>query len=172
MATLTAIGLVGPLIFLPKVLPLGNACDPEIFHGFLVLVGIALLLLACVAGLGLWMFWVRSRWGAVVLVICNLLMIGFYGLAVPINSGELLWAAAVLVISAAPAIAVALALWALLTRRRLWVKAVEAVIIAAVALPLVWLYLFGMTNDVQTALTPPPPAYPVAVPQGPIGGCE
>lgn len=171
VAILTAIGLIGPLIFLPKVLPLGNSCSPEVFHAFLALIGVALVVLAGVAGLGLLMFWLRSRWGALVLVLCNLLMMCFYGLAGPIYPGELVWAAVLVVIGAAPAIAAALALWALLTRGRLWVRAVEAVVIAVIALPPVWLYGFGMTNDVQTALTPPPPVHALPVSQGPIGGC-
>jgi hypothetical protein len=171
VATLTAIGLVGPVIFLPKVIPLANYCDPYVFYDFLVLIGVALVVLAGVAGLGLLMFWLRSRWGALVLVFCNLLMMGFYGLAGPIYPGELVWAAVLLVIGAAPVIAAALALWALLTRGRLWVRAVEAVIIAVIALPPVWLYGFGMTNDIRTALTPPPPVHALPVSQGQVGGC-
>lgn len=171
VAILTAVGLVGPVIFLPKVLPLANNCSPQFFYDFLALIGVALVVLAGVAGLGLLMFWLRSRWGALVLVLCNLLMMGFYGLAGPIYPGELVWAAVLVVIGAAPAIAAALALWALLTRGRPWVRAVEAVIIAVIALPPVWLYGFGMTNDVETAFTPPPPVHALPVSQGPTGGC-
>jgi hypothetical protein len=84
-------------------------------------------------------------------------MMGLYGWAPVISPGQLLFAVVVLLFAAAPAIAGALVLWPLLTRGRLWVRAIEIVIIAAIALPLVRLYIAGVTSDIQTALMAPPP---------------
>ena len=176
VATLTTIGLVGPvIIFLAASAlspPQAQSCgNPGVGCYFMTVIGIAFFVLAAVAALGLWIFWYRSLWGPLILVVCNLSMMGFYGLVAPlIYPGDLGWAAAVVVISAAPTIASALAFWAVLTRGRLWVRAVEFVIITLIALPLLWLYGSGLTNDVRTALTPPP-AYSSAVSQGPPQRC-
>jgi hypothetical protein len=163
VATLTAIGLVGPVI----VFLVGTAIiSPSQAHTcgsaggavfILSLIGFALYVLAAVAALGLWIFWYRSLWGPPILVACNLLMMGLYGWAPVISPGQLLFAVVVLLFAAAPAIAGALVLWPLLTRGRLWVRAIEIVIIAAIALPLVRLYIAGVTSDIQTALMAPPP---------------
>jgi hypothetical protein len=181
VAILTATGLVGPVvIFLLKVLPnIQNypaaACSLDIVISFFALFGVALLLLAGLAGLGLLMFRLQSPWGPLVLILCNLLMMGFYGVDNPVDPGEYVWAGVVVVIAAAAAIAGALALWPLLTRWRLWVRAVEFVIITLIALPVLWLYGSGVTNDIRTAITPPPPpsasAYLSAAPQRPPAGC-
>jgi len=169
VAILTAIGLVGPVvIFLLKVLPTiqnGPAglircdlmCSLDLRISFFVTFGIALVLLAGLAGLGLLMFRLQSPWGPLVLILCNLLMMAFYGLDNPVDPGEVVWAGVIVVIAAAPAVAAALALWPLLTRWRLWIRAVEFVIITLVGLPVLWLYGSGVTNDIRTALTPPPP---------------
>jgi hypothetical protein len=179
VATLTAIGLVGPVI----VFLVGTAIiSPSQAHTcgsagaavfILSLIGIALFVLAAVAALGLWIFWYRSLWGPLILVICNLLMMGLYGWAPVISPGQLLFAVVVLLFAAAPAIAGALVLWPLLTRGRLWVRAIEIVIVAAIALPVLWLYGSGVANDVRTAVTPPPPtpAYLSTTPQRPTPGC-
>jgi hypothetical protein len=163
VATLTAIGLVGPVI----VFLVGTAIiSPSQAHTcgsagaavfILSLIGIALFVLAAVAALGLWIFWYRSLWGPLILVICNLLMMGLYGWAPVISPGQLLFAVLVLLFAAAPAIAGTLVLWPLLTRGAFWVRAIEIVVIAAIALPLVPLYVAGVTNDIQTALMAPPP---------------
>jgi hypothetical protein len=176
VATLTVIGLVGPVV----IFLVGTAITPSQAHTcgnagaavyILSLIGIALFVLAAVAALGLWIFWYRSLWGPLILVVCNLLMMGLYGWAPVISPGQLLFAVVVLLFGATPAIAGALVVWPLLTRGRLWVRAIEIVIVAAIALPLVRLYVAGVTSDIQTALTPPPPVYTLAVPQGPTPGC-
>jgi hypothetical protein len=162
VATLTVIGLVGPVILFlvgtainpPQAQTCGN---PGAAVYVLFLIGVALFVLAGVAALGLWIFWYRSLWGPLILVACNLLMMGLYGWAPVISRGQLLFAVVVLLFAAAPAIAGALVLWPLLTRGRLWVRAIEIVIIAAIALPLVRLYVAGVTSDIQTALMAPPP---------------
>jgi hypothetical protein len=176
VATLTTIGLVGPAI----LFFVGTAVSPPDPHAcrgnagvvvyFLTLIGLALFVLAAVAALGLWIFWYRSLWGPLLLVVCNLLMMGFYGWATVVSPGQLLFGVLVVAIAAAPAIAAALVLWALLTRGRLWVRAAEFVIIAAIGLPLVWLYASGISSDIRTALTPPVQAQSTA-PPGPPQGC-
>jgi hypothetical protein len=113
-------------------------------YGFIEFFLVWLVVLAFFAGLGLLMFWLRSPAGPLVLVVD---------------------------IAATPAIAVALVLWPLLTRWALWVRVVEFVIITLIALPVLWLYGSGVGNDIHTALTTPPRAYPLVLPQGPIPGC-
>jgi hypothetical protein len=177
VATLTVIGLVGPVILLvvgtainsPGAQTCGN---PGAAVYLLFLIGVALFVLAAVAALGLWIFWYRSLWGPLILVVCNLLMMGLYGWAPIVSPGQLLWTVLVVVIAAAPAIAGALVLWPLVTRGRLWVRAIEILIIAAIALPLVRLYVAGVTNDIQTALMAPPPTQVyLSVPPIPPQGC-
>jgi hypothetical protein len=106
-----------------------------------------------------------------VLVFCNLVLMAFYGFARPVGYGEIVWGLVVVDIAATPAIAAVLVLWPLLTRWAFWVRVVEFVIVTLIALPVLWLYGSGVGNDIQTALTTPPPVYPFAVPQGPIPGC-
>lgn len=178
VAILTAIGLMGPVIILLKWLPALQAeadthCgNSDLVYGLIEFFGAWLVVLAGLAGLGLLMFWLRSPAGPLVLIFCNLLMMAFYGFAHPVDHGDIVWALVVVEIAAAPAIAVALVLWPLLTRWPLWVRVVEFVIIAAIALPVAWLFGFGVSNDIRTALTtpPPPPAY-LSAPQAPAQGC-
>lgn len=174
VATLTAIGLVvGPVI----LFLVGTAINPPNpcgNHGaaiyFVFLLGVAFFVLAAVAALGLWIFWYRSLWGPLILVVCNLLTMGLYGWAPLVSPGQLLWTVLVVVVAAAPAIAGMLVLWPLVTRGRLWVRAIEIVIIAAMALPLVWLYGSGLSNDIRTPLTPPVQVQ-LSAPPGPTQGC-
>jgi hypothetical protein len=176
VATLTMIGLVGPVI----LFLVGTALSPPqpqtcqgnngVAYYFLTLIGVALFVLAAVAALGLWIFWYRSSWGPLLLVVCNLLMMGFYGWATVVSPGQLFFGVVVVVIAAAPAVAGALVIWPLLTRGRLWVRAIEIVIIAAIAVPLVWLYGSGLSNDIRTALTPPAQVQ-LSAPPGPPQGC-
>jgi hypothetical protein len=175
---LTAIGLIGPVIFLLKLWPAVQqqndthcGTPPDFVYGLLEFFLAWLVVLAGVAGLGLLMFWLRSPAGPLVLVFCNLVMMAFYGFAHPVNPGELIWGLMVVGIAAAPAISAALVLWPLLTRWALWVRVVEFVIIALIALPVLWLYGSGVGNDIQTALSTPPPVNALAVPQGPTPGC-
>jgi hypothetical protein len=178
VAILTAIGLVGPVIIFLKLWPdIQNGFMPDCtigaVYGVFTAAGVALALLAGLAGLGLLMFRLQSPWGALVLIVCNLAMMGFYGLDNPVGPGELSWAAVVVFFAAAPAVAGALALWPVSTRWRLWVRAVEFVIIALIALPVAWLYGYGVTNDIRAALTSPPPpaAYLFIAHQRPPAGC-
>jgi hypothetical protein len=98
VAILTAIGLVGPVIFLLKSWPAvqeynATHCGGPPGSGFdLVETFLAfLVVLAGLAGPGLLMFWLRSPAGPLVLVFCNLLMMAFYGFAHPVNPGGLIW---------------------------------------------------------------------------------
>jgi hypothetical protein len=176
VAALTTIGLVGPVILFLVGTAI-NPPDPHVCQGnasaaiyILFLIAVALFLLAAVTALGLWIFWYRSLWGPLLLVVCNLLLMGLYGWAPIVSPGQLLWTVLVVVIAATPAIAGALVIWPLLTRGRLWVRAIEIVIIAAIALPLVWLYGSGLSNDIRTALTPPVQVQ-LTAPPGPPQGC-
>jgi hypothetical protein len=161
VAILTAIGLSGPVIFLLKLWPAVQQQNDTHYPGFVydfVATFLAfLVVLAGLAGLGLLMFWLRAPAGPLVLVFCNLVMMAFYGFAHPVNPGGLIWGLVVVGIAAAPAIAAALVLWPLLTRWALWVRVVEFVIITLITLPVLWLYGSGVGNDIQTALTTPPP---------------
>jgi hypothetical protein len=179
VAILTAIGLLGPVIIFLRWLPVLRAeydthCgNGDIVLGFSVFGLVWLVVLAGLAGLGLLMFWLRSPAGPLVLLFCNLVMMAFYGFAQPIDHGNIAWGLVVVDVAAAPAIAGALVLWPLLTRWALSVRVVEFVIIAAISLPVSWLFGYGVTNDIGTALTPPPPppAYVSTAPPGSYGGC-
>jgi hypothetical protein len=178
VAILTAIGLIGPVIIFLKLWPdiqkgFMPACAIDAVYGVFTVAGVALALLGGLAGLGLLMFRLQSPWGALVLIICNLVMMGFYGLDNPVAPGELFWATVVVLIAAAPAIAGTLVLWPLSIRWQLWVRAVEFVIIALIALPVAWLYGYGVTNDIRTAFTSPSPsaAYLFIAHQRPPAGC-
>jgi hypothetical protein len=180
VALLTAIGLAGPVIIFLKSLPAlqaaaSNACDNTgLVDGLIGFGLIWLVVLAGLAGLGLLMFWLRSPAGPLVLLFCNLVMMAVYGVLHPVGNGDIAWGLVVVDLAAVPAIAAALVLWPLLTRWALWVRVVEFVIIAAIALPVSWLFAYGVTNDIGTALTvppPPPPAYVSTAPPGTYGGC-
>jgi hypothetical protein len=177
VAILTAIGLIGPVIFIVMLWPavqLENQvrCDePGLVYGLIEFFLTWLVVLAGLAGLGLVMFWLRSPAGPLVLVFCNLVMMAFYGFAHPVGYEDIVWALVVAAIAATPAIAAAVVLWPLLTRWPLWVRVVEFVIITLIALPVLWLYGSGVGNDIRMALTTPPSAYPLVLPQGPIPGC-
>jgi hypothetical protein len=179
VAILTAIGLVGPVIFLLKLWPdvqqyNATHCGgpPGSVYGLIEFFLVWLVVLAALAGLGLLMFWLRSPAGPLVLLFCNLLMMAFYGFAHPVNSGELIWGLAVVDIAAAPAIAAALGLWPLLTRWAFWVRVVEFTMITLIALPVLWLYGSGVANDIQTALMAPPATQVyLSVPPIPPQGC-
>lgn len=168
VAILTAIGLVGPVIFLVKVWPeIGPPPNcgsyPGCIYGLVAFFLVWLVVLAFFAGLGLLMFWLRSPVGPLVLVVCNLVMMAFYGFSHPVNPGELIWGVVVVAVAATPAVAAALVLWPLLTRWALWVRVLEFVIITLIALPVLWLYGSGVGNDIQTAITPQ--SHALAVPQ-------
>jgi hypothetical protein len=181
VATLTSIGLVGPVvIFLWKVLPnIQNspmgACSLDSVISLFAAFGAALVLFAGLAWLGLLMFRLQSPWGPLVLVFCNLVMMAFYGVDNPVDPGEFVWAGVVVLIAAAPAIAAALVLWPLVKRWALWVRVVEFVIITLIALPVLWLFGSGVTNDIRTAITPPPApsasAHLFIAPERPPAGC-
>src|ERR1700730_2758853 len=173
LTALSVIGLIGMAIdFLGAfaAFPLhGGGCGgmAGVLLLFLVMILIALALIGGLALVGLILLWARSRWGPLLLVPSNLLVMGFFGWWNPVNKGQLAWATALLILAAAPAIAAALGLWPLLTRGRLWVRAIELVILGLIALPLVQLFIAGITVDIQTALAVPPPQ--VASSGG--GGC-
>jgi hypothetical protein len=163
LTALTIIGLIGMAIdFLGAfaAFPLhGGGCGgmAGVLLLFLVMILIAMALIGGLALVGLILLWERSRWGPLLLVPSNLLAMGFFGWWNPVNKGQLVWATTLLILAAAPAIAAALALWPLLTRGRLWVRAIETLILGLIALPLVQLFIGGMTVDIQTGLAAPPP---------------
>jgi hypothetical protein len=162
VATVTAIGLVGAVVdflglFAASGQGFAGGCGG--FGGVLfiliLLVLIVLGMMGALAAVGLFLFWRRLRWGPLLLVPSNLLVMGFFGWSSPVYPGQVVWAVVIVLLGAAPAIAVVLLVWPLLTRGRLWVRVTEFVVLGLIALPLVWLYVSGLTNDIRTGMTPP-----------------
>lgn len=162
VAALTAIGLTGIGIVFGEVFVLswraiGPGCQvgggPPIY-GFLTLGVFGLVLLAGVTALGLLMFRLQFVIGPVVLVLSNLLVLGFYGFMSPVFPGQLLWGLLIVGVGAAPAAAVAILGWSVVTRGPLWARAAELVILTLIAVPFVWIYGVGVTSDLQSAFTP------------------
>ena len=165
VAILTAVGLAGILVdfvaFFAIHGPLTGGCA---FGGVAAaLMIIALLLVLAYAGFagalaltGLIFFWRRSRWGPRLLIPSNLLSMAFFFWS-PVNPGQVDWVAILVLLAAAPAVAVAMLVWPLLSRAapRVWI--VELVVLLVIALPLVAAYIYGIETDVVAAFAPPPP---------------
>jgi hypothetical protein len=113
-------------------------------------------LIGVMASIGSVLFWRRRRWGPLLLIPSNLLAMAFFDFS-PVYQGQVVWAAVVLVFAAAPACAVALLLWALLTRANARERVVELLVLGLIGLPLIALYIAGINGDVTMALTLPPP---------------
>lgn len=164
VASLTVIGLVGTAVdflggmFVASGHGLGVGCGGMVGVLFLLilLVLIILGLIALLASVGLGLFWRKSRWGPLLLVSSNLFAMGVFGWIPPVYPGQLLWAAVILMLASAPAIAVVLLVWPLMTRGRLWVRGVELVVLGLLAIPVVCLYASGLKYDIQMGLTTPP----------------
>src|ERR1700674_5737208 len=157
IVALTAVGLAGIVIAF-----LGFFVTGE--HGFATggcamagarffLVGfLALLVLVFVglngvlASVGSILLWRRSRWGPLLLIPSNFLTMAAF-VYLPVHQGQVVWTAVVLWFAAAPACAVGLLMWALWTRARARERVVELIVLGLIGLPLVALYVAGISRD-------------------------
>jgi hypothetical protein len=174
IVALTAIGLVGAVIDLVGLLaanpPHGCAAGVGLaaMVGMMAIVLVGLSLVGVLAVVGTIFLFLRSRWGPLLMLPANLLTMGFFGWWTPVNPGQLAWAAIVVLLTAPPALAVALLVVQLLSRDSLRERLIEVVLLGALAIPLGWLYVAGMAYDVSAGLQQPP-APVVASSSG--GGC-
>jgi hypothetical protein len=131
----------------------------------MLIAGVAVLIYVAVVGLialiGVIFSWRRSRWGPRLLIPSNLLSMAFCywtPLSPGTHGGHADWAAVLLLLGAAPAIAVALLVWALVSRVNWPVWVAELVVLGVIALPAVSAYSIGMGVNVAAlfAQTPPP----------------
>jgi len=128
-----------------------------------ILMLIALVVVLAYAGLagvlaitGLIFLWRRSRWGPRCLITANLLSMAFFYWS-PVDPGQVVWVAVLLLFGAAPAVAVVLLVWPLLSKVRARVWIVELVVLLVIAFPLVSAYAYGIEADVAAGLAPAPP---------------
>jgi hypothetical protein len=166
--TLTGIGGVGMIVefvsYFAILGPLTGGCANGGLAGVLMLIaGVAVLIYVAVVGLialiGVIFFWRRSRWGPRLLIPSNLLSMAFCywtPLSPGTHGGHADWAIILLLFGAAPAIAVGLLVWALLSRVSLPVWIAEAVVLGLIALPTVTGYTYGMGVNAESIFLPPP----------------
>ena len=162
---LTAVGLAGVLVdflglFVAAGHGFGGGCALAGMGFLLILFGLVLVLIfvglvGSIASLGLALFWRGSLWGPALLIAGNLLSMAFYAWS-PVYAGQVVWAGAVVVLASAPAVAVVLLLPALVSRGRIRVRLLEVVLLGLIGVPLVWLWVGGLTADVTAASTLPP----------------
>lgn len=172
VASLSALGLIGILVdfvaFFAIHGPLTGGCAMAGVGAVLMLIALLVVLgYAALAGVlaiaGLIFLWRRSRWGPRCLITANLLSMAFFYWS-PVNPGQVGWVAVLLLFGAAPAVAVVLLVWPLLSKVRARVWIVELVVLFVIAFPLVSAYTYGIGADIAAALAPPPP--PVAAVHG------
>jgi hypothetical protein len=126
----------------------------------LMLVAAVLVLLYCglIAALavsGLVFSWRRSRWGPRLLIPANLLSMAFFYWS-PVDPGQMVWATVLVLFSAAPAIAVVLLTWALLSPASLGTRVGELGVLGTIAFVLLSAYAYGINADITAAMAPPP----------------
>jgi hypothetical protein len=165
IAGLTAVGLAGAVIdivglFVADGYGFGGGCAMAGI-GFLMTVVSAVTVLfllglvGVLASLGLALFWRGSLWGPGLLIASNFLAMAFYAWA-PVYPGQVAWAATVLVLASAPALAVALLLPGLVSHGTIRVRVLEFVVLGLIGLPAVWLWVGGVSSDITAASTLPP----------------
>jgi hypothetical protein len=162
VVALTAIGLVGTLVtfvgFLVSGPWIGGCGGVGILIFVLFVIALALLgfvaLNGVLASIGAILLWRRSRWGPLLMIPSNFLTMAAF-VYLPVQSGQVVWAAVVLLSGAAAACAVGLLLWALWTRERGVERVVELIVLGLIALPLVAIYVVGVDHDMTAALMPP-----------------
>lgn len=173
---LTGLGLFGILVAFASLFAVlgllrggcalgGIAAILMLIAGLLVLVYLALV--GLLALLGVIFLWRRSRWGPRLLIPSNLLsMVVFYlsPFSSDGRSGHAEWAVALVLFAVAPAVAVGLLLWALLSSGSWKVRIVELVVLAVIALPSVSGWSAGLGVDFAAALAPTPPPVVAAAP--------
>lgn len=165
VTTLTAIGLLGIFVdfaaFFAIHGPLTGGCGGLAGLGLVLMAVAALLVLvygALIGALtvtGVIFFWKRSRWGPRLLIPANLLSMAFFFWS-PVDPGQATWATALVLLGAAPAVAVGLLVWSLVSRadRTVWLG--ELVTLGLIALFMVPAFVDGISADVAAGLAPPP----------------
>jgi hypothetical protein len=171
---LTAIGVLGTWIdFFAMFVISGHGpsggCGGLIGILLLVLLVIVILLgfIAVLALSGALLLRFRPGLGPPLLIAANLLVMGFDGFWRPINAGQLAWGLSLVALATVPALAIVLMLWPLLTRGRVWVRVLEVAVLGLLAWPMLWLYAYGMSDEISLALQQP---VPVAVASSTCGG--
>jgi hypothetical protein len=161
---LTTIGMVGVAVDFLGLFsrgPLTGGCAMAgvaailMLFAFLVVLGYLLLIGGLATG-GLILFWRRSGWGPRLLIPANLLAMAFFILA-PVGPGYVAWAVVLVLLAAAPTAAVVVLFWALLSRGSETTRIADLVVLGAIALPLAWACISGLSADVSASMTPPPP---------------
>jgi hypothetical protein len=166
VATLSAIGLVGILLifvgFVASLGPVTGGCGLGPALGLFLLALAAALVLVYfglaggLAATGLILFRRHSRWGPRLLIPANLLAMAFFYWS-PVSPGQVAWVVILLLFGAAPAVAVVVLAWALLSQGTGRTRIVELVVLGLIALPLASAYVYGINADVTAALASPPP---------------
>jgi hypothetical protein len=171
---LTAIGVLGTWIdffamFVISGHGLSGGCGGLIGILLLVLLVIVIVLgfIAILALSGALLMRFRPALGPPLLIGANLLVMGFDGWWRPINAGQLVWGLSLAALATVPALAIVLMLWPLLTRGRLRVRLIELGVLGLLAWPMLWLYIYGMSDEISLALQPP---VPVAAASSMCGG--
>jgi hypothetical protein len=163
---LTGVGLVGILVdfgaFFAIHGPLtGGGCGGLAGLGVLLMLVAAVLvlvycgLIATLVVSGLVFSWRRSRWGPRLLIPANLLSMAFFYWS-PVDPGQLTWATVLVLFSAAPAIAVVLSVWALLSPASLGIRVGELGVLGTIAFVLLSAYVYGINADITAGMAPPP----------------
>jgi hypothetical protein len=166
VVALTAIGLAGLLpaflgFFVTSERGFATGGCAMAGAGFLLVVFLALLLLVFVAlngvlaSIGSILLWRYSRWGPLLMIPSNFLTMAVF-VYLPVHQGQVVWTAVVLLFAAAPAGAVGLLIWALWTRAAVRERLVELIVLGLIGLPLLTLYVAGVSRDVTAVLTSPP----------------
>jgi hypothetical protein len=169
---LTAIGVLGTWIDFSAMAVIhgfSGGCGGLIGILLLVLLVIVILLgfIAILALSGALLMRFRAALGPPLLIAANLLVMGFDGWWMPIKAGQLAWGVSLVALATVPAVAIVLMLWPLLTRGRVWVRVLEVAALGLLAWPMLWLYTYGISDEVSLALQQ---AAPVAAASGTCGG--
>ena len=127
---------------------------------FLLVLAIAWAFIGLLAVGGAALLWFRSRWGTFVLIPINLFSFSVLSSAI-VAPGQLAWGIQVILMSLIPVAAVALLVWALWARGRLWVRLLEVAILGALAVPVI-LYAAPMLAGVAANAVQAPAPQPVA----------
>jgi hypothetical protein len=124
----------------------------------LAVMGVGLLFISLVALIGSLFMWFRIEWGPPLVIFPNLLAMGFDAWWRPVDAGQLTEGLILVALAVVPAIAILVTLRPLLTTGTVTVRIVEAAALGAVAVPILWLYVYGMSSDLSLAFQQLPPA--------------
>jgi hypothetical protein len=132
----------------------------------LAVVGVGLLFVSLVALTGSLLMWFKPEWGPPLVIFANLLAMGFDAWWRPANAGQLTEGLILVALAVVPALAILVTLRPLLTIGSVTVRIVEAAALGAVAVPILWLYVYGMSSDLSLAFQQLPPAAVAAACRG------